>query len=117
MDNEFGKHYLVEFINCNAEKLKYVKDVKKVFISAAKKSNATILKYYFNQFKPTGVSGIMLIAESHFSIHTWPDHDYAAFDMFSCGHIESDIAISILRTGFEAEKAEVKIISRGRLLK
>jgi S-adenosylmethionine decarboxylase proenzyme len=113
MNTQLGKHYLVELINCNPEKLKYVKDVEGVFVSAAEKSNATILKYYFNQFDPTGVSGIMMIAESHFSIHTWPDHKYAAFDMFTCGHIEAEIAVDILKAGLEAEKAEIKIIPRG----
>ena len=113
MNNEFGKHYLVELINCNPERLKYVENVQSIFVSAAEKSNATILKYYFKQFEPVGVSGIMLIAESHFSIHTWPDHKYAAFDIFSCGQIAADMAIDILKTGLEADKVEVKTISRG----
>jgi len=95
MNQELGKHYLVELINCDPEKLKYVESVEDIFISAAEKSNATILKHYFKQFDPVGVSGIMLIAESHFSIHTWPDHNYAAFDIFSCGKIEAKINIEL----------------------
>ena len=75
---EFGKHYLVEFIDCDPAKLKFSDEVQGMLLHAAKESNATVLKYFFHQFEPSGVTGIILIAESHFFIHTWPEDQYAA---------------------------------------
>ena len=113
MRKEFGRHFLVEFIGCDAEKIKYVDDVKEIFLRAAEKSNATILNSCFHQFDPAGVSGLIFIAESHFSIHTWPEESYAAFDVFTCGEMQPELAIEEMRQGFCAQKVEAQIIPRG----
>ncbi len=110
---EFGKHYLVEFINCDVEKLKFAGDVKNALLQAAKDSKAVILNYFFHQFEPEGVTGIILIAESHFSIHTWPQDCYAAFDVFTCGSMDAERAIETLKNSLGAREVKVNLVRRG----
>ena len=93
----FGKHYLVEFIGCDSEKLKRVKDIKPILLKAAKASKATIIKYFFHQYQPFGVTGVILISESHFSIHTWPEDAYVTFDILTCGKMFPLKAIEIIK--------------------
>ena len=109
----FGKHYLAEFIDCNPDKIKYIKEVKRSFLQAAEKSQAEIIDHHFHQFSPFGVSGVILIAWSHFAVHTWPEEGYAAFDVFTCGEMHPKVAIEELEKSFEAKKVEVQILSRG----
>ena len=109
---EFGKHYLVELIDCDAQTLKFVKDVKPAFLKAAQLSEATIIKHHFKQFPKQGVSGFIFIAESHFSIHTWPEYNYAGFDILTCGKMKPQKAINYLKKTFKAKKIKTKIIKR-----
>lgn len=113
ISKEFGKHYLVELVNCDESKLRYVKDVQDVFLCAARKGKANIIEYNFYQFNPVGVTGIIFIKESHFSVHTWPEDRYAAFDILTCGDIDSESAIEVMREGFCAKKIIKRIIKRG----
>jgi len=113
LSKEFGRHYLVEFINCNRDRISFVSAVKQIFLKSAEKSKAVVLKYFFHQFKPWGVSGVILIAESHFAIHTWPEENYAAFDVFTCGEMYPELAVNELKRGFKAKKVKVKIFPRG----
>jgi len=114
INKEFGKHYIVELIGCDVEKIKVIKDVKKAFLHAARKSKATILKHFFHQFKPYGVTGIILIAWSHFAVHTWPEDNYVSLDILTCGEeMCPEIAINELKNSFNAKKTKVKILARG----
>ena len=110
---EFGKHYLVEFVGCDPARLKTVETVKGAFLEAARLSGATLLGSHFHQFTPHGVSAMIFIAESHFSIHTWPEHGYVAFDVLTCGVMEPERAIEYLRVFFKAKSVEKRILSRG----
>ncbi len=112
-NKNYGGHYLVELGGCNPQKLKFVKDVKKALITSARKSKATILKSYFYQFKPEGVSGIIMIAESHFSIHTWPEDGFVAFDVLTCGKMYPELAIKELKKILSAKKIRVRKFKRG----
>jgi S-adenosylmethionine decarboxylase len=80
-----GNHVLLELHGCNPEALNDVVDLEKVFVRAAEKGKATVLRTAFHQFNPHGVSGVVIISESHLTVHTWPEHEYAAVDIFSCG--------------------------------
>ena len=113
MKKEFGKHYLVELIGCRTKTLMSVKDVRRIFLAATEKSRAVVLKSFFYQFKPAGVSGVILIAESHLSIHTWPEDRYASVDIQTCGPMYPDRAVEVLKKAFEAKKVVVKIVKRG----
>ncbi len=113
LTKEFGKHYLVEFIKCNSDKLKYVKDVQEPLSEAARLSEAHIFSHHFHQFEPVGVTGIILIGWSHFSVHTWPEDQYVTFDILTCGKMSPDKAIDYLQDYFEAKQIELKVIPRG----
>ena len=77
-------------------------------------ARATLLHIHLHHFQPTGVSGVAVLAESHISIHTWPEAGYAALDVFMCGDADPDACIPVLREAFKAKRVEVDEILRGR---
>jgi S-adenosylmethionine decarboxylase len=77
-------------------------------------AQATLLHIHVHHFQPNGVSGVAVLAESHISIHTWPDADYAALDVFMCGNASPDACIPVLRDAFQADRVEVNEILRGQ---
>ncbi|HLH95753.1 MAG TPA: adenosylmethionine decarboxylase [Xanthobacteraceae bacterium] len=77
-------------------------------------ARATLLHIHLHHFYPNGVSGVAVLAESHISIHTWPDIGYAALDVFMCGKAEPDACIPILREAFKAQRVSVNELLRGR---
>lgn len=80
---------------------------------AAKAANVTIVASTLRRFVPQGVSGVLVIEESHLSIHTWPEHGYASVDFYTCGEGEPERAHEALYAGLEATHAEVLLIERG----
>ena len=80
-----GTHIVCELSGCDARTLTDVEGVQKILTVAARKANATVLEAAFHRFDPHGVSGVVVIAESHLSIHTWPEIGYAAMDFYTCG--------------------------------
>ena len=80
-----GKQILVEFYDCDQAKINDVTYIENSLITATEASNATIISHNFHKFSPFGVSGVVVIAESHVAIHTWPEYNYAAVDIFTCG--------------------------------
>ena len=84
--NALGKHLLLELKSCDKEVLNDLGFLKGTLLGAATESGATVLGESFHQFEPQGVSGVVVIAESHLFIHTWPEYGYAAVDIFTCGN-------------------------------
>jgi len=80
-----GKHILLDLYNCELESLNNVETIEKILEKSAKEANTTILQKSFHKFNPHGISGFILIAESHLSIHVWPEYRYAAIDIYTCG--------------------------------
>jgi S-adenosylmethionine decarboxylase proenzyme len=80
-----GKHILVELYGCDSKILNDHDKVQKLMLGAARAAKATIVTSEFHRFNPYGVSGAVIIAESHLTIHTWPEYGYAAVDVFTCG--------------------------------
>ena len=80
-----GTHLLLELRDCNQELLDDIDYIEDAMLGAANEAGATIVGQSFHKFDPRGVTGIVAIAESHLSIHTWPEHGYAAVDIFTCG--------------------------------
>lgn len=78
-------------------------------------SGATLLHIHLHRFEPDGISGVAVLAESHISVHTWPESRYAAFDVFMCGDTNPEACIEIMREAFEAERVDVKEILRGEV--
>ena len=81
-----SKHFLLELYQCDYEKLDDEPFLRCTLNTAAKLANATVLNLISNKFEPQGVTAIALLAESHLSIHTWPESNYSAIDIFTCGH-------------------------------
>ncbi len=109
-----GKHLLVELHGCNPELLKKVDVVKEILVSAAKVCKATIVDTSFHEFNPFGVSGVVVIAESHLSIHTWPEYRYAAVDIFTCGDvIKPEVAVDYIAARFRCKKPSILEMRRG----
>lgn len=81
-----GKHLLLELNDCDRTILNDIDFIKNTMLAAANESGAAVLGEAFHQFSPQGVSGVILIAESHLSIHTWPEYGYAGADIFTCGN-------------------------------
>ncbi len=100
--NALGKLLLLELKDCNKEVLNDLDFLKRALLMAATESGATVLGESFHQFEPQGVSGVVVIAESHLFIHTWPEYGYAAADIFTCGnsvHPEKAAEILIEKLG------------------
>ena len=118
MSGSLGKQIFVEFYNCSTNVINDVAEIEKFMNIAALKANATIIKSIFHKFAPQGVSGVIVIAESHFAIHTWPEHNYASLDLFTCGNKINELnAIQFLKKKFVSNKYEIKKINRGDMSK
>lgn len=111
-----GRHILVEFHGCSSDILNDVPRIEHDMLEAATKSNATIINSVFHHFSPFGVSGVIVIQESHLAIHTWPEYRYAAVDLFTCGDsVEPWVSYEILKAAFEAEHGSAIELNRGQL--
>ena len=103
-----GRHLTLEFYQCDPDILLNKDDIQKALLKAAKDSGATIVYSSFHVSQPQGISCVVIIAESPFTIHAWPEHDYAAVDIFTCGDsIDLDIALSSLETSLGSQNVMV----------
>tara|TARA_Y100000589_G_scaffold260781_1_gene250761 strand:+ start:5300 stop:5743 length:444 start_codon:yes stop_codon:yes gene_type:complete len=108
-----GKHILLELYGCNREKLNDELYLRCKLNGAAKLANASVLNIVSNKFEPYGVTAIALLAESHLSIHTWPESQYSAIDIFTCGrNMKPDLASYFLIEHLEATNHTVQTIHR-----
>lgn len=109
-----GTQLAVEFYDCQTAKFDDLEWIKNTLVDAAIEARATIVNVVFHKFNPIGISGVVVIAESHLAIHTWPEHKYAAVDVFTCGDLlDGNIAISHIAERFESLRYVVKKIERG----
>lgn len=109
-----GRHILAEFYNCNEDILNDHSLIERYMTNAAEKSNATVVKSCFHMFNPWGVSGVVVIQESHLTIHTWPELGYASVDLFTCGdEVNPWIAFEYLKEKLESDKTETIEVPRG----
>ena len=108
-----SKHLLLELYKCNYEKLNDESFLRCTLNRAAKLANATVLNLISNKFEPQGVTAIALLAESHISIHTWPESNYSAVDIFTCGqNMLPELASKYLIEALKAEEHSLRIIER-----
>jgi S-adenosylmethionine decarboxylase len=109
-----GIHLLIELWSCNTQKIDNLDYLEKIMSQAAEVAGATVLKTAFQDFSPQGVSGVVVIAESHLTIHTWPEYGYCAIDIFTCGDkVDPWKAAGFLKQELEAEKVSVRDFLRG----
>jgi len=109
-----GFHVLLELSDCNPALLNDLDYIRQAMLTAADDVGATVVGESFHRFSPQGVTGILAIAESHISIHTWPEYGYAAADIFTCGSAFSPMAAAgRLAEQLECRSPEFKEIERG----
>ena len=115
--NALGRHILVEMHDCNRESLNDLDLIREVMLKAAIDCGAEVLGESFHRFSPQGVSGVVVIAESHISIHTWPEHGFAAADVFTCGtKVNPTIAADVLIEKLDSKNHTLTEIQRGVLV-
>ena len=108
-----SKHLLLELYRCDCEKLNDESFLRCTLNKAAKLAKATVLNLISNKFDPQGVTAIALLAESHISIHTWPESNYSAVDIFTCGqNMLPELAAQYLIEAFSAEEHSLRVIER-----
>ncbi len=111
-----GKHILAEFYNCDVSAINDERGIEKLFVKTAKDSGATVISSNFHKFSPHGVSGVVVISESHLTIHTWPEYGYCAVDVFTCGdRIDNNLCLEMLEKGLKAGSVSVVEMNRGIL--
>ena len=114
--NHLGDHLLIELYDCDTNTINDVIKIEELLLEAVKISGATTLNSIFHKFSPHGVSGVVVISESHFSIHTWPEYGYCALDIFTCGNeIKSHLALEYLKKELRAGNISVTEVKRGIL--
>ena len=115
--NALGKQLLLELQDCDKEVLDDLSFLRDAMVAAAVDCGATVLGESFHHFSPQGVSGVVVIAESHLSIHTWPEYGYAAVDIFTCGtSVEPEKAAEVLIEKLGAKNHSLMEIQRGLLV-
>lgn len=112
-----GTHMLVDLYGCPGELLNDFERLQEVTLRACREAGATVLESRFRTFEPQGVSGIVLVAESHLSFHAWPEYGYLALDFFTCGHeVRPETAMEVFIEAFRPERWESSLHPRGRKL-
>jgi len=113
--NVLGRQLLMELEDCDTEVLNDLNSLEGALLMAAKEAGAMVLGKSFHRFNPHGISGVVIIAESHLFIHTWPEYGYAAVDIFTCGDsVQPEKAAEILIEKLGAKKHSRTEIERGK---
>jgi S-adenosylmethionine decarboxylase len=109
-----GRHLTVDMYGCGYDNLNNLEFIKTAMLTAIREANMILLDFCYYQFDPQGLTALALLAESHMSIHTYPELGYAAIDVFTCGdHSRPDKAVATLKTFFKPEKTKITNIRRG----
>ena len=112
--NVLGRHLLLELKNCNAEVLNDLTIIRNCLTETAEQIGATVVNQSFHKFSPFGISGVVIVAESHLCIHTWPEYGYASVDVFTCGEsIDPKRAINLLTEKFGSKESSFLELKRG----
>lgn len=116
MNGPLGRHILCEAFGCDPELINDRQTVEDIMVQAALEAGAEVREVAFHQFSPQGVSGVVVISESHLAIHTWPEIGFAAIDVFTCGDsVDPWEACDFLVSRFKAQNATTTEVKRGVL--
>jgi S-adenosylmethionine decarboxylase len=107
-----GAHLIIDLHG--AKRLNDIEHIETTLRRCVDAAKATLLHIHLHHFQPSGVSGVAVLAESHISIHTWPEVGYAALDVFMCGSADPDACVPVLREAFAAERVGVSELLRGK---
>lgn len=109
-----GTHLVIEFQECDPEVLNDLRSLRSLLIYAARRAGASVVGESFHQFSPQGVTGVVSISESHLCIHTWPEHAYAAVDIFTCGtSVDPYAAVDLISESLRSGRRVVAEMKRG----
>ncbi|QHA92838.1 adenosylmethionine decarboxylase [Bacillus sp. N1-1] len=108
-----GRHVIAELWGCDTEKLNNMKFIEETFVEAALKSGAEVREVAFHKFAPQGVSGVVIISESHLTIHSFPEHGYASIDVYTCGDLDPNVAANYIADALGADTRENMELPRG----
>lgn len=109
-----GRHIIAELSDCDPQILSDLERVRELMVRGAEVANAEVREVAFHKFNPHGVSGVVVIAESHLSIHTWPEFNYAAIDIYTCGDTTDPWkACTYLAEEFQAGNVATTVVERG----
>lgn len=109
---------MVELYHCDSKVIGDVRQIEEIMVGAAKAAKAHIVDVVFHNFNPNGVSGVVVIAESHLSIHTWPEYNFASIDIYTCGStVNPWKAFDYLKKHFKAANVTAMEMKRGFLNK
>jgi S-adenosylmethionine decarboxylase proenzyme len=111
--NHSGRHLLASYHGCDPSLLNDRLRIEGLLRRAAEAAGARPLTSAFHAFEPQGVTGVIVVEESHLSIHTWPERGFAAVDFFTCGSCDPERAHAVLRDGLGAERCELMLVERG----
>jgi S-adenosylmethionine decarboxylase len=106
-----GTHLIVDLFG--AKNIDNEETIQKAIREIIRATRATLLHQFFHRFEPQGITGMACLAESHISVHTWPESGFAAFDIYMCGTAQPERAIPILQSHFQPERVRVQNIHRG----
>src|SRR5579862_8985706 len=106
-----GVHLIVDLHG--AKRLDDIEHIEATLRRCVDAAQATLLHIHLHHFQPSGVSGVAVLAESHISIHTWPEAGYAALDVFMCGSADPDACVPVLKEAFSAKRVGVNELLRG----
>lgn len=109
-----GQHIIAELWGCNIQRLDNKDVIERILVNAALESGAEVREVAFHKFAPQGVSGVVIISESHLTIHTFPEHGYASVDVYTCGTTVDPLdAVLWIQKALEAERGEFIRVERG----
>jgi S-adenosylmethionine decarboxylase proenzyme len=109
-----GKHAIIDYYECNPQILSSAEQIREILISAVRQAGLHVVLDNFHHFSPHGVSGVVVIAESHVTIHTWPEHGFAAVDVFICGETKQSERIqTAVQDALKSARMERRTFDRG----
>ncbi|MDQ0430513.1 S-adenosylmethionine decarboxylase [Planomicrobium stackebrandtii] len=108
-----GRHVIAELWQCDFDKLNDMDFIEQTFVDAALKSGAEVREVAFHKFAPQGVSGVVIISESHLTIHSFPEHGYASVDVYTCGDLDPTVAAKYIAEALGSTSSELVEIPRG----
>jgi S-adenosylmethionine decarboxylase len=112
-----GRHLILELWGCDEARINSIEIIDRAMRETVAACGATLLDLRVYPFTPIGVTGVAILSESHMMIHTWPEHGYAAVDVFTCGfHTDPNEAVPVLRHYFSPERIQVMEMNRGLII-
>jgi len=111
---EFGRHALADLYDCKNNILDNIEEIKKIINMSCKEANLTIVESKYHKFEPIGLSGVSILAESHITIHTWPEYNFVSIDAFTCGHkMDPTLVCNLIADKLKCNNRDIKEYKRG----